>query len=95
MELSIVGKRLRLNRVTVNQVRKRFYAEDEENWAQHRTLWYTIGKAGDLRDVVIDDDCMCSICQIGRKPGECSIGDVIQVLESVKKYAVVNCVKGS
>ena len=30
-----------------------------------------------------------------RKPGECSTGDAIHVLESVKKYAVVDCVKGS
>ena len=35
-----------------------------------------------------------SVSQMGRKPGECSTGDVIQVLESVKKYAVVHCVKG-
>ena len=31
MELSIVRKRLRLNRVTLNEVRKRFCVEDEEN----------------------------------------------------------------
>ena len=56
------------NRVTLNQVRKRFCAEDEENWAQHRTLWHTVGKASDLRDAVIDDDWLCSICQMRRKP---------------------------
>ena len=37
----------------------------------------------------------CSIRQIRRKPGECNTGDAIHVLESVKKYALVNCVKGS
>ena len=95
MELSIISKRLRLNWMTLNQVRKRFCVEDEENWAQHRTLWHTIGKASDLWDVVIDDDWLCSICQIRRKPGECSTGDAIHVLESVKKYEVVSCVKGS
>ena len=95
MEPSIIRKRLRLNKVTLNQVRKRFCVEDEENWAQHRTLWHTIGKAWDLRDVVIDDDCLFSICQIRRKPEECSTGDAIHALESVKKYAVVICVKGS
>ena len=56
MELSVIRKRLTLNRVTLNQVRKRFRVVDEENWAQHRTMWHTIGKAWDLRDVVIDDD---------------------------------------
>ena len=86
-------KKLRLNRVTLNQVRKSFCVEDEENWAQHKTLWYTIGKAWDLQDIVIDDDWVCSTCQIGRKPGERSTRDAIQVLESVKMYAVVNCVK--
>ena len=30
-----------------------------------------------------------------KKPGECSTGDAIHVLEFVKKYALVNCVKGS
>ena len=95
LELSIVRERLRLNRVTLNQVRKRFCVEDEENWTQHKTLWHTIGKAWDLWDVVIDDDWLCSICQIRRKPGKSSAGDAIHVLESVKKYAVVNCVKGS
>ena len=95
LELSIIHRRLKLNRVVLNQVRKKFCVEDEENWAQHRTLWHTIGKAWDLRDVVIDDDWLCSICQIRRKPGECSFGDAMHVLESVKKYAVVNCVKGS
>ena len=45
LELIIIRKRLRLNRVTLNQVRRRFCVEDEENWAQHRTLWHTIGKA--------------------------------------------------
>ena len=95
LELSIVRERLRLNGVTLNQVRKRFCVEDEENWAQQRTLWHTIGKARDLPDVVIDDDWLSSICQIRRKPGECSTRDAIHVLESVKKYTVVNCVKGS
>ena len=33
LELSIVRERLRLNRVTLNQVRKRFCVENEENWA--------------------------------------------------------------
>ena len=70
LELSIVRERLRLNRVTLNQVRKRFCVEDEENWAQHRTLWHTIGKAWGLWDVVIDDDWLCSICQIRKRPGE-------------------------
>ena len=67
LELSIFRERLRLNRVTLNQVRKRFCVEEEENWAQHKTLWHTIGKAWDLWDVVIDDDWLCSICQIRRK----------------------------
>ena len=62
LELSIVRERLRLNRVTLNQVRRRFCVEDEENWAQHRTLWHTIRKAWDMWDVVIDDDWLCSIC---------------------------------
>ena len=75
LELSIICEKLRLNRVTLNQVRKRFCVEDEENWAKHRTLWHTIGKAWDLWDVVIDDDWLCSICQIRWKPGECSTGD--------------------
>ena len=44
LELSIITKD-RFNRVTLNQVRKRFCVQDEEKWAQHRTLWYTIGKA--------------------------------------------------
>ena len=56
MELSIIRKRLRLNRVALNQVRKRFCVKDEEDWAQHRTLWDTMGEARDLRDVVINDD---------------------------------------
>ena len=37
-------KTLRLNRMTLNQVRKRFSVEDQEKWAQHRTLWHTRGK---------------------------------------------------
>ena len=45
LELIIIRKRLRLNRVIRNQVRKRFCVEDEENWAQHRTQWHTKGKA--------------------------------------------------
>ena len=45
LELSIVRERLRLNRVTLYQVRQRFCVEDEENWAQHGTLRRTIGKA--------------------------------------------------
>ena len=45
LELSVVRERLRLNLVTLNQVKNRFCVEDEENWAQHRTLWHTIGKA--------------------------------------------------
>ena len=61
MELSIIRKRLRLNRVTLKQVRKRFCVEVEENWAQYRTLWHTIAKASDLQDVVIDDDCFVNI----------------------------------
>ena len=69
LELSIVHERLWLNRVTLNQVRKRFCVEDEENWAQHRTLWYIIGKAWDLWDVVIEDGWLRSIYQIRWKPG--------------------------
>ena len=45
LELSFIRERLRHNKVTLNQVRKKFCVEDEENWAQHRTLWHTIGKA--------------------------------------------------
>ena len=56
MELSILRQRLRLNRVALNQIRKRFCEKDEEDWAQHRTLWDTMGEARDLRDVVINDD---------------------------------------
>ena len=41
--------------MTVNQVRKRYCVQVEENWAKHRTLWHITGKASDLRDVVIDD----------------------------------------
>ena len=55
-ELSIIRKRLRLNTVALNQVRKRFCVKDEEDCAQHRTLWDTMGEARDLRDVVINDD---------------------------------------
>ena len=73
-ELSIVREKLRLNRVTLNQVRKRFCVEDEENWTQHGTLWHTIEKACRLWDVAIDDDWLCSICQIRRKSGACSTG---------------------
>ena len=35
----------RLSRVTMNQIRQRFCVQDEEVWAQHATLWHTIGKA--------------------------------------------------
>ena len=86
LEPSIIRKRLRLNRVTPNQVRKMFCLEDEENWAQHRTLWHTIGKVWDMRNVIINDDWLCSICQIRRKPRECSTRDAIHVLDSVENY---------
>ena len=56
MELRIICKRLRLSRMTLNQVRKRFSVEDEEKLAQHRTLWHTIEKARDLQEMIIDDD---------------------------------------
>ena len=95
LKLSIIRERSRLNRVTMNQVGQKFCVEDEENWAKHRTLWHTIGKAWDLQDVVIDDEWLCSICQRRTRPGECSTRDVIHVLESVEKYSVVSCVKGS
>ena len=77
LQLSIVGERLRLNRVTLNQVRKRFLCRGwrelgptKNPAAHHRKAW-------DLWDVVIDDDWLCSICQIRKKPGECSTGDAI------------------
>ena len=35
-------------------------------------MWDTMGEARDLRDVVINEDWLCSICQVGRKLGECS-----------------------
>ena len=56
LALSIIRKRLRLNRVALNQVRKRFCVKDEEDRAQHRTLWDTMEEARDLRDVVINDE---------------------------------------
>ena len=45
--------------------------------------------------MVIGDGCLCSVCQVKRKPGECSTRGAIQVLETVKKYAVVSWVAGS
>ena len=43
MELGNIRNGLRLYGVTLNQVRKRFCVDDENNWALHRTM--TIGKA--------------------------------------------------
>ena len=95
LEVSIVRERFETQSSDTESSQKEVCVEDEENWAQFRTLWHSIGKTWDLLDVVIDDDWLYSICQIRRKPGECSTRDAIHVLESVKKYAVVNCVKGS
>ena len=61
MELSIIRETRRFNRVTLKQVRKRLCVGNEETWAQQRTLWDTIGKGTDLRDVVIDDDCVAFV----------------------------------
>ena len=45
---------------------KEVLCTDEENWAQHRTLWHTTEKVWDLWDMVTNDDWLCSICQIRR-----------------------------
>ena len=82
MELSIIRRRLRLDTVALNRVRQRFCVDDEEDWDKHRALWDTVGKARDFRDVIINDDRLCSLCQIRRKPGECSTRDAIHVFKS-------------
>ena len=53
MKLSVVCRRLRLNGMALNQARKRFGVEDEEEWALHSALQNTIGQSVDLRHVVI------------------------------------------
>ena len=66
LALSMIRKRLRLNRMALNQVRKRSCVKDEVHWAQHGTLRDTMSTTTD-----------CSICQVGRKPRECTIGNAI------------------
>ena len=44
IELSVICNGLRLNGVKPDGVRKRFIVEDEQNGAQYRALWNTIGK---------------------------------------------------
>ena len=46
MELSIICKRLQLNRVTLNQARKRFCIEDEENPVAHHRKGLRLARHG-------------------------------------------------
>ena len=87
MELSIVRERFRLNRVTLNRVRKRFCVEDEKKWTQHRTLWYIIGKASTMTDCVL-------FVRYKKKTGSMQYQRCHTRVVSIDKYTVVNGVKG-
>ena len=55
LKLSAICKRLGLNGIRLNQVR-RFCAENEEDWAEHRALWDTLGNLRNLWYVVISNE---------------------------------------
>lgn len=67
LKLSAICKRLRLSGITLNQVRRRFCAEDEEDWAEHRALWDSMGKLRNLWYVVISNEWQCSFLSDEKK----------------------------
>ena len=95
LQLSVISKRVMMDRVAVHNIRDSGVLQNEENRSQDRSLWDSAADGHWGRATVVYSYSLSSVCEVRRGPVECSIMYAKDMFKTVEKNGMVYCIKGS